>query len=148
MDGWASGGAIDSASPCASAAQSRPAAAAQCGPHRARRRGKKGQKHFTVFVARVPPSVRSSFQPELNEEHTAWRWFPATQAALRSDLHPVVAAALAAEPNKQRVLAAIAAGEGPEAPGKGPAAAAAEPEQTAAAGRQPAERHGRGCSVA
>jgi hypothetical protein len=125
-----------------------PRAAAQCGPHRARRRGKKGQKHFTVFVARVPPSVRSSFQPELNEEHTAWRWFPATQAALRSDLHPVVAAALAAEPNKQRVLAAIAAGEGPEAPGKGPAAAAAEPEQTAAAGRQPAERHGRGCSVA
>ena len=71
------------------------------------RRGKKLQKHFTVFLAEVTPGVRASWIPELNEEHTAYDWIPIHEACARNDLHPVVKRVLLEEPHKSQVLAAI-----------------------------------------
>lgn len=41
-----------------------------------RRRGKQGQKHYTVFLATLTPEAKAAYQPTLNEEHSAWQWFP------------------------------------------------------------------------
>jgi len=54
------------------------------------RRGKRQQKHFTVFLARLTPEERASYAPTLNEEHSQWRWFALADAKTRDDLHPVV----------------------------------------------------------
>ncbi|KAL4458616.1 hypothetical protein ABPG75_013481 [Micractinium tetrahymenae] len=76
-------------------------------------RGKRGQKHYTVFVARIGPEDRASWQPQLNEEHSDWRWFRVAELqAANPPLHPVVALALQASPHREAVLAAIAGGAG------------------------------------
>jgi hypothetical protein len=61
------------------------------------RRGKRNQKHYTVFVADVQPSTAQQYEPRLNAEHSEWRWVPWSDvmaansgAANGLDLHPVV----------------------------------------------------------
>jgi len=60
------------------------------------RRGKRGQKHFTLFVCTVTEAQRGEWAPRLDtHEHTEWRWFPAgdvaaAAAAPDSWVHPVV----------------------------------------------------------
>jgi hypothetical protein len=61
------------------------------------RRGKRNQKHFTVFVADVQASAAQQFVPRLNAEHSEWRWVPweeviaASSGAVNGfELHPVV----------------------------------------------------------
>lgn len=72
------------------------------------KRGKRGQKHYVVFVARISPEVRASWQPHLNEEHSAWRWFPLAElTAGNTLLHPVVELALMHDPWRRPVLAAV-----------------------------------------
>lgn len=39
------------------------------------RRGKRGQKHYTVFLADVDEAVKAAYVPRLNKEHSSWRWF-------------------------------------------------------------------------
>jgi hypothetical protein len=39
------------------------------------RRGKHGQKHYTVFLAEVPEDARERFEPSLSDEHSDWHWF-------------------------------------------------------------------------
>lgn len=68
----------------------------------------RGQKHYVVFVARISPEVRASWQPHLNEEHSAWRWFPLAElTAGNTLLHPVVELALMHDPWRRPVLAAV-----------------------------------------
>lgn len=73
------------------------------------------QKHYTVFIARINPTDKASWQPRLNEEHSAWRWFPlaaVAQGTANPPLHPVVALALQTPPHRQAVLAAVGTGTG------------------------------------
>jgi 8-oxo-dGTP pyrophosphatase MutT (NUDIX family) len=67
-------------------------------------RGKRGQKHFTVFAATVAPEARAAWTPTLNEEHTAWEWLPLEAAAAREDLHPVVRIVLREMPDARRAV--------------------------------------------
>ena len=61
------------------------------------RRGKRNQKHYTVFYADVPPDTRSSYTPRLNREHSAWRWFDVRELRARAGLEgPSVRGAAAA----------------------------------------------------
>ena len=60
-------------------------------------RGKRSQKHYTVFVSWLSNESRANFTPHLNEEHREWRWIPAAEVALAAcasqrelPLHPVV----------------------------------------------------------
>jgi 8-oxo-dGTP pyrophosphatase MutT (NUDIX family) len=56
------------------------------------RRGKRLQKHYTVFIAHVDPAVRQTWVPQLNEEHSDWRWVPWGEVlAGNLPLHPVTA---------------------------------------------------------
>jgi 8-oxo-dGTP pyrophosphatase MutT (NUDIX family) len=45
------------------------------------RRGKRGQKLYAVFVAAVDGAdvTEGVYAPRLNEEHSAWRWWPAEE---------------------------------------------------------------------
>jgi 8-oxo-dGTP pyrophosphatase MutT (NUDIX family) len=43
------------------------------------RRGKRGQKAYSVFVAAVEEADASVFSPALNEEHSEHRWFAARE---------------------------------------------------------------------
>lgn len=70
------------------------------------RRGKRLQKHFTVFLAAMAPEVRASWTPTLNDEHTGYEWMPLSVASGRTDLHPVVARVLQEEPHRQLVMQA------------------------------------------
>ena len=45
--------------------------------------------HFDVYVVRVSSRVRRQWRLRLNDEHTAWRWFPCHE--LPASLHPTVA---------------------------------------------------------
>lgn len=63
------------------------------------KRGKRNQKHFTVFVADVQPSAAQQYVPRLNAEHSEWRWVPWEQVVAAGSgaanenqlqLHPVV----------------------------------------------------------
>lgn len=48
------------------------------------RRGKRGQKHYTVFVMRLSDQVRSLYRPSLDpHEHSEWRWFRLSDIQLR-----------------------------------------------------------------
>ena len=40
------------------------------------RRGKQDRKHYTVYLAAVTPEAKAAYKPKLNEEHSAWQWFP------------------------------------------------------------------------
>ena len=64
-------------------------------------RGKRGEKHYTVFLCRVEPAVRAAWTPVLNEEHREHKWFSVdsvTKAVYGSSegppapLHPVISA--------------------------------------------------------
>lgn len=60
-----------------------------------------------MFVARLAPEARATWRPQLNEEHSAWRWFPLAQlTAGNAPLHPVVELAFS-QPLRQQVLAAM-----------------------------------------
>lgn len=76
------------------------------------RRGKRLQKHYTVFLAEVTPDTKSAWQPQLNDEHAAWEWVPLETIHLRQDLHPVVKLMLLEEPNKSQVGAVLAEKKG------------------------------------
>ena len=54
------------------------------------KRGKRLQKHYTVFVCAVPLAARDAYKPTLNAEHSQWRWTAAADLRGRDDLHPVV----------------------------------------------------------
>eukprot|EP00892_Ulva_mutabilis_P011531 jgi/Ulvmu1/8750/UM048_0004.1 len=54
------------------------------------KRGKRDQKHYTVFVCAVTRAVHDAYVPKLNPEHSKWRWFAAAELRARDDLHPVV----------------------------------------------------------
>lgn len=54
------------------------------------RRGKKKQKHYTVFVCETTPEAKAEFQPKLNEEHRESRWWPVSALPPLNQLHPVV----------------------------------------------------------
>jgi hypothetical protein len=59
-------------------------------------RGRRGQKHYTVFIAKVTEAVHNSYAPVLNAEHTEWRWVPLRNTgspplgAPQLPLHPVM----------------------------------------------------------
>ena len=79
------------------------------------RRGKRGQKAFAVFVAQVASRDALGYAPRLNEEHSAFRWWPAGEV--------------------ERLAAAAAAAAG------GASASAAASGEQAAAGSEEAELH-------
>ena len=54
------------------------------------RRGKRLQKHYTVFVCKLDPAEKDAYQPQLNEEHSQWKWITAAELRARTDVHPVV----------------------------------------------------------
>ena len=53
------------------------------------KRGKRLQKHYTVFLCALQGS-KEAFVPQLNEEHSEWRWFQIEELRARTDVHPVV----------------------------------------------------------
>ena len=55
------------------------------------RRGKRGQKHYTVFVCSMTTADRATWELRLNSEHRSSHWFGVQEAGDRKDLHPVVA---------------------------------------------------------
>ena len=57
------------------------------------KRGKRLQKHYTVFVCELRES-KEAYEPKLNSEHSEWKWFPVDELRARNDLHPVVDLAL------------------------------------------------------
>ena len=79
-----------------------------------RRRGKRRQKHYTVFVASIAPEARAAFKPQLNEEHVDWRWAPLAQLSSGGgggggselELHPVIRRLLEQHPHALQAAAA------------------------------------------
>lgn len=57
-------------------------------------RGKRNQKHYTVFMCEISSEAKAAYIPQLNYEHSTWKWFPMHELKLRQDLHPVVASLL------------------------------------------------------
>jgi hypothetical protein len=53
-------------------------------------RGKRGQKHYTVFICHLQESVKEAYTPQLNHEHSVWQWMSISDLRARKDLHPVV----------------------------------------------------------
>lgn len=76
-----------------------------------RRRGKRGQKHFYTFHARLA----QPFTPVLNDEHNAHRYFSLDElaAAGDADLHPVVRLLLREPLLRQRLGGGGGGGGGP-----------------------------------
>ena len=71
------------------------------------RRGKRKQKHYTVFVAALSPEDKAAFQPQLNHEHSEARWFRVSEL-LGEDapaLHPVVTQLLQGSERKELAAA-------------------------------------------
>jgi len=58
------------------------------------KRGKRKQKHYTVFMATVSPLAQQHYYPNLNTaEHSSWKWFSwkeVQQQLPLGKLHPVV----------------------------------------------------------
>ena len=54
------------------------------------KRGKRLQKHYTVFICKLDPAEKESYQPQLNEEHSQWKWIHVDELRSRTDVHPVV----------------------------------------------------------
>ena len=71
------------------------------------RRGKHGKKHYTVFIGRMTSTARQQFQPQLNHEHSQWKWFQLEDAMQQPNLHPVVELMFSSA-HKQDVLDAVA----------------------------------------
>jgi 8-oxo-dGTP pyrophosphatase MutT (NUDIX family) len=75
-------------------------------------RGKRMQKHYTVFVKHISAEAKAAFVPQLNEEHREWKWIAASQVALSAHasreelpLHPVVALLFNSQPDAMEVAA-------------------------------------------
>jgi hypothetical protein len=75
------------------------------------RRGKRKQKHYTIFVADVDSSLVTQFEPQLSAESRAWKWVPwadvlaaaaGTSNQTDFDLHPVVAVLASEHANEVR----------------------------------------------
>lgn len=77
------------------------------------RRGKNNEKHYTVFVCKV----QQQFEPILNYEHSAFRWFEATDVASLSNQHPVVKI-LFSEPHVKQLAAATFLDPDDSSPGR------------------------------
>jgi len=71
------------------------------------RRGKNGKKHYTVFIGRMTAAAKAGFQPQLNKEHSSWKWFQLDDALQLPNLHPVVELMFSDE-HKQQVATAMA----------------------------------------
>jgi hypothetical protein len=54
------------------------------------RRGKKKQKHYTVFICEITAEDKATFKPKLNNEHREYRWWPMHALPVPTQLHPVV----------------------------------------------------------
>eukprot|EP01023_Acetabularia_acetabulum_P000949 TRINITY_DN10354_c0_g1_i3.p3 TRINITY_DN10354_c0_g1~~TRINITY_DN10354_c0_g1_i3.p3 ORF type:complete len:154 (+),score=13.35 TRINITY_DN10354_c0_g1_i3:151-612(+) len=54
------------------------------------KRGKRKQKHYMVYMCEIGQDVKTSFKPQLNEEHREWQWFAFDKLQQKNDLHPVV----------------------------------------------------------
>jgi hypothetical protein len=89
------------------------------------RRGKKQQKHFTIFVADMNSEAAQHFVPKLSTESRDWKWVPwadvlaaaAGSSNTALDLHPVVA--VLASQHVNEVRSATEACPGPTAAGSG-----------------------------
>ena len=68
------------------------------------KRGKRLQKHYTVFLAQIARRTKESWIPQLNEEHLMYVWMPFEEAVKRNDLHPVVQILLISGPEKDQVF--------------------------------------------
>ncbi|QDZ19756.1 Nudix hydrolase domain-containing protein [Chloropicon primus] len=53
------------------------------------RRGKRLQKWYKVFVARISEAVKEAYKPALNDEHTEYKWVDVKELHMLN-LHPVV----------------------------------------------------------
>ena len=69
--------------------QVKPAVLTICSLGHPCRRGKAGQKHYTVHIVLMENSS-NEWKPQLNEEHRDYKWFPVAEVPLVADLHPVV----------------------------------------------------------
>lgn len=70
------------------------------------RRGKHGNKHYTVFIGTMTGAARQQYKPQLNHEHSQWRWFQLEDAVQQPNLHPVVELMFSSA-HKQQVLDAM-----------------------------------------
>ncbi|KAL3161952.1 hypothetical protein ABBQ38_009034 [Trebouxia sp. C0009 RCD-2024] len=70
------------------------------------KRGKHGKKHYTVFVGTMTAAARQQYKPQLNHEHSQWRWFQLEDAVQQPNLHPVVELMFSSA-HKQQVLDAM-----------------------------------------
>lgn len=52
-------------------------------------RGKRGQKHYSVFIAEIDPVLQGSWIPVLNSEHSHFQWC-SVEDLNKLPLHPVV----------------------------------------------------------
>ena len=78
-------------------------------------RGKRNEKHYTVFVCHVEAAVRAAWTPVLNDEHREHRWLSLESVRLSSHglaggppLHPVVVALVLQYPGVLQEAAALA----------------------------------------
>jgi hypothetical protein len=116
------------------------------------RRGKRLQKHYTVYVCAVEPAARRRYAPRLNEEHREWRWLPLAQLGMAHALTGAAAgaagAAAGAGEGRCGTGALGAGGGGGGAAGEGAAGVAALPPLALhPVVRRLAEEHGRGVAV-
>lgn len=72
------------------------------------KRGKRGQKHYTVFLCALTPEAKAEWAPRicLNDEHTDIKWhsLPDLRA---TNLHPVVKTVFEEDYSKPLVLKAL-----------------------------------------
>lgn len=52
-------------------------------------RGKRQQKHYSVYVVPLSRAQKEAFRPCLNREHSHWCWFDVEEARKLTNLHPV-----------------------------------------------------------
>lgn len=65
-----------------------------------------GKKHYTVFIGTMTADARQQYKPQLNHEHSQWRWFELEDAMQQRNLHPVVELMFSSA-HKQQVLDAM-----------------------------------------
>lgn len=75
-------------------------------------RGKRGQKHYSVFVADLARKQRDAWAPALNSEHSQWLWVPVANLS-SVPLHPVVDLLIRPEGYQPALLACLKAAAAP-----------------------------------
>lgn len=63
-------------------------------------------KHYTVFIGRMTAAAKAAYQPQLNKEHSQWKWFLLDDALQQPNLHPVVEI-MFSDAHKQQVAIAM-----------------------------------------